>query len=418
MPTLLAINNYYYRRGGAETLYLDHNRLFETLGWNVVPFAMRHPQNLETPWSRYFVDEIEFGESYSLHEKLVRVPKVIYSFEARRKLSALLRHVSVDICHAHNIYHHISPSILGLLHARGVPTVLTLHDLKVACPAYSMRTHDGVCERCRGGHLYNVVLNRCIKGSTGLSVVVMLEAMLHRLLRSYVRCVDRLVVPSRFYIEKLSEWGMPRNLFSHVPNFVEAERYRPAYAAGKSFIYFGRVAPEKGLDTLVRAAHAAQCRLCIVGTGAQLESLKQLARTLEADVTFPGYLTGAALYDLVREARAVVLPSEWYENAPVSVLEGYALGKPVIGARIGGIPELIRENETGLGFVSGDEASLAVTLRDMASRSDEEVERMGRCAREWVESDFSASVYRDRMMQIYRELGVDAGRSRHAPPNL
>jgi glycosyltransferase involved in cell wall biosynthesis len=418
MPTLLAINNYYYRRGGAEALYFDHNRLFEGLGWSIVPFAMRHPKNLETPWSRHFVDEIEFGESYSLHEKLVRVPKVIYSVEARRKLAALLQHVPVDVCHAHNIYHHISPSILGLLHARGIPTVLTLHDLKVACPAYSMRTHDAVCERCRGGRLYNVVLNRCIKGSTALSVVVMIEAVLHRLLRSYVRCVNRLVVPSRFYIEKLSEWGMPRTLFSHVPNFVEAERYRPAYSAGKSFVYFGRVAPEKGLTTLVRAAHAAQCRLYIVGSGPQLEPLTKLAQALRADIEFPGYLTGEPLHDIVRDARAVVLPSEWYENAPVSVLEAYALGKPVIGARIGAIPELIRDNQTGLGFVSGDENSLTATLLDMSSRPDEEIERMGRCARSWVEREFSASAYRDRMLSIYRELGMDGRQSRHAPLTL
>jgi glycosyltransferase involved in cell wall biosynthesis len=165
MSTLLSINNYYYYRGGAETVFLEQNKLLERQGWKVVPFAMHHPKNMSTPWSAFFVDEIEFGQDYSFAQKLLRAPKVIYSIEARRKLNRLLNQVKPDVAHAHNIYHHISPSILSLLKGRGVPTVLTLHDLKIACPAYHMLAPDGICERCKGGHLYNVVANRCIKGS-------------------------------------------------------------------------------------------------------------------------------------------------------------------------------------------------------------------------------------------------------------
>jgi len=406
MPTLLAINNYYYYRGGAETVFLEHNRMFEAEGWKVIPFAMKHPNNFETPWSKYFVEEIELGAEYSLLGKLNRIPKVVYSFEARRNLSRLLDKASPDVCHAHNVYHHISPSILSLLKRRGIPTVLTLHDLKIACPAYNMVTHDGICERCRGGRLHNVVVHRCIKGSTWLSTVVMVEAILHRLLGSYRRCVNRFVVPSRFYVDKLSEWGMPVSVFRHVPNFVNAASYWPRYDSGNSFVYFGRVSREKGLATLIRAAASARCRLLVAGTGPELEKLRRLVAQLHADVTFLGFLTGETLHETVRCARAVVLPSEWYENAPMSVLEAYALGKPVIGARIGGIPELIREDETGISFTSGDEASLAAALRDMTERSGAQIEEMGRRARQWVETEFSAHVYRERILEIYRELGV------------
>lgn len=406
MATLLAINNYYYYRGGAETLFLEHNRIFQDLGWQVVPFAMRHAQNLATPWSEFFVDEVEFGNDYSLREKLVRVPKVIYSFEAREKLARLLKAVEPDVCHAHNIYHHISPSILGLLKRRGIPTVLTLHDLKIACPAYSMLTHDGICERCRGGRLYNVLAHRCIKGSRALSAIVMVEAVLHRLIGSYRHSVSRFVVPSRFYIDKLVEWGMPRPLFRHIPNFVAAEQFRPAYAPGRAFVYFGRLSAEKGLKTLVRAAAAARCELTVVGTGPMLEELRMLAASLQAAVAFPGYLTGERLHDVVRSARAVVLPSEWYENAPMSVLESYALGKPVMGARIGGIPELIRDGETGVGYESGNEAALADALRWMLEQPDGEIAQMGRRGRHWVETAFTAQLYRDRILETYREVGV------------
>ncbi|MGH8323203.1 MAG: glycosyltransferase, partial [Steroidobacteraceae bacterium] len=312
-----------------------------------------------------------------------------------------------DICHAHNIYHHLSPAILGLLKDRGVPTVLTLHDLKIACPAYTMLAPDGICERCRRGRVYNVLLHRCVKGSMALSAVVMIEAALHRLIGSYRNCVARFVVPSRFFIEKLAQWGFEESLFAHVPNFVDAARYQPRYAPGRAFVYFGRLSREKGLATLVRAAAQARCPLVMVGAGPQLEELRTLAQQLHADTMFLGYLRGAALQEAVRNARAVVLPSEWYENAPMGVLEAYALGKPLIGARIGGIPELIREGLTGRTFVSGDVESLTAALREFADRPDETIRDMGVSARRWVEQDFAAEVYRERVDGIYAQLGVN-----------
>lgn len=406
MSTIVAINNYYYRRGGSETIYFEHSRLFEALGWTVVPFSMKHPENIATPWSEYFVDELEMSGDYSMAGKLARLPKVIYSFEARRKLDKLLDRVRPDVAHGHNIYHHLSPSILGLLKRRGIPTFLTLHDLKIACPAYSMLTHDGVCERCKGGRIYNVVVNRCIGNSAAMSLVVMLEAGLHKLIGSYRHGVDRFIVPSRFYIEKFAEWGLPPEQFRHVPNFVDLKRYEPGYTPGKAIVYFGRVIRQKGLATLIRAAGQARVALVIAGTGPDLDEMRELATRLEADVSFLGHLSGSTLHDAVRNARAVVLPSESYENAPVSILEAYALGKPALGARIGGIPELIRENETGISFRSGDVASLVTALRDLSSRSDAQIEAMGRCGRRWVEQEFTAGMYMRRILAAYREVGV------------
>ncbi|HKT75069.1 MAG TPA: glycosyltransferase family 4 protein [Steroidobacteraceae bacterium] len=406
MSKLIAINNYYYRRGGSETIFFEHNRMLEALGWTVVPFSMHHPSNLATPWEEYFVDDLEMHGKYSALQKVARVSKVIYSFEARRKLDLLLRKVEPDIVHAHNIYHHISPSVLGLLKSRGIPTVLTLHDLKIACPAYNMLARDGVCERCRGGKLYNVVTNRCIGGSALMSLVVAFEAVLHKVLGSYRRCVDCFIVPSRFYVDKFVEWGLPRSQFRHIPNFVNLSGFEPDYTPGTKFLYFGRVIGQKGVATLIRAAAQARIALKIAGTGPELAAMQKLAAELQADVSFLGHLAGTALHEAIRSARAVVLPSEWYENAPVSVLEAYALGKPVIGARIGGIPELIRENETGNCFTSGSVTELSAALRGMAQRPDAEIAEMGRCARRWVEQEFTVAMYQQRILAAYRDLGV------------
>ena len=406
MPCLLSINNYFYPRGGSEAVYFGHNRLLEEFGWSVVPFAMKHPANLQTPWAEYFIDELELDGRYSLTQKLARMPKVIYSLEARRRIDRLLERVRPDLAHAHNIYHHISPSILGLLRRRGIPAVVTLHDLKISCPAYTMLTHDGVCERCRGGHVYNVVLNRCIGGSVSKSLIILLESLVHGLLGSYRRDVDRFIVPSRFYLEKFCQWGWPRAQFRYVPNFVEANDYQPDSRPGRAFIYFGRLTRQKGVHTLIRAAAGAGVPLLIAGTGPELEPLKSLAAELGAEVSFLGHLSGETLHQAIRGARAVVLPSEWYENAPISLLEAYALGKPVLGARIGGIPELIREGETGLCFESGQAASLTRALEDIASRSDSALQRMGHAARAWVEQEFTKGQYLRRILAAYDELGV------------
>lgn len=415
MPSLLAINNYNYRRGGGDTVFLEHNLLFEAAGWSVASFCMQHDNNLPSEWSSYFVEEIEFGKSYSLPRKLIHGANVLYSFEARRKLDRLVAAVKPDVAHIHNIYHHISPSILGLLRERSVPVVMTLHDLKIACPAYKMLTHDGICERCKGGAIHNVVRHRCVKDSFALSTLVFVEAALHRLIGSYARNVDRFIVPSRFYRDKLVEWGWPAERFCHVPNFVDASRFEPQYEPGDAFVYFGRLGPEKGLPTLVRAAACAHVALRIVGSGPEEDRLRSLASELGANVEFVGYLSGESLHREVRQARAVVLPSEWYENAPVSLMEAYALGKPVIGARIGGIPELVEGERTGAIFESGSVRDLTDALTRFQSMNPAEIAEMGRYARVWVEDHFTSEAYVERMRSVYADL---PGRQRPAASGL
>ena len=402
--TLLSINNYYYPRGGAEVVFFRHNGMLHDAGWDVVPFAMNHRMNIGGERSE-FVAELEYGrDTDGLATRLRKGLKSVYSFEARSKLARLIDRAGPDVCHAHNVYHHLSPSIFGLVRARGIPLVMTLHDLKLACPAYSMLTHDGICERCKDGRLYQVVTNRCMKGSLALSALVMLESYLHRMLGSYMRNVDRFLVPSRFYLQKLVEWGFPAERFEHVPNFVAAESFEACYAPGRRFVYFGRLSREKGVATLIRAAAQAQVGLDVIGTGPAERDLRALAAGL--DVRFLGYLTGTKLNAAVSAGRAVVVPSEWYENAPLAVLEGAALGKPLIVARIGGLPELVVDNESGWSFESGSVTELAATLRRVAALPDADVAAAGMAARRRIEDEFSPQRYLERIRGVYGRLGV------------
>jgi glycosyltransferase involved in cell wall biosynthesis len=406
MPaTLLSVNNYYYPRGGAEVVFFRHNGMLHDAGWSVVPFAMNHQKNVGGAQRAEFVSELEYGhESDGIVTKIRKGLKAVYSFEARSKLARIIDRSSPDLCHAHNVYHHLSPSILGLVHRRGIPLVMTLHDLKIACPAYSMLTHDGVCERCTDGRLYQVVQHRCMKGSLALSALVMLESYLHRLLGSYLGNVDRFLVPSRFYLDKLREWGFPADRFAYVPNFVATESFAANFEPGTRFVFFGRLSPEKGIATLIRAAAAARVGLDVIGTGPAEAELRSLAAG--RDVRFLGFLTGAKLNRAVAAARAVVAPSEWYENAPLAVLEAAALGKPLIVAKIGGLPELIVEGESGWSFHPRSVPALATCLRHVADMPDHDVAAAGMAARRLMQDEFSPQRYLERIRAVYGRLGV------------
>lgn len=403
---LLAINNYFYRRGGAEAVFFDHMHMFGDIGWDVVPFAMQHDSNEATPWSDYFVSEIEYGRQTGLLRKVTQAASVIYSVEAQRKIGRLIERVRPTIAHAHNVYHHLSPAIFSTLKSAGIPVVMTVHDLKLACPSYKMLRDGKVCEDCRGGKIHNVLRHRCIKGSLPLSAVVLAETMLHRLLGLYRDKVDRLVVPSSFYLEKLAEWGWPREKMIHIPNFVDASTFRSDWQEGDYFVFAGRLSPEKGIETLIRAIALSGERLIVAGTGPEEANLRRLVAELGADVTFAGYLSGERLHRLIGESRALVLPSEWYENAPISILETYALGRPVIGAAIGGIPEMVRDGETGLLAAAGDAEGLGRVLREMAALSPAARAGMGSEGRNWIASEFSAAAYRSRTLGLYAGLGA------------
>ncbi|MET3926722.1 glycosyltransferase family 4 protein [Devosia sp. 2618] len=404
-PRLLAINNYFYRRGGAEAVFLDHIAMFEQAGWTVAPFAMQSDQNPPSDWSEYFVSEIEFGHQPGLATKLRHAAQIIYSREAQRNIGALVERFRPHLAHAHNVYHHLSPAIFQTLKSHGVPTVMTAHDLKLACPAYKMLSHGSVCEKCKSGNIAQVLLNRCAKDSVALSGLLLLETAVHRSLGLYRNYLDRIVVPSRFYRAKLIEWGWPEEQLVYVPNFVDPNFVASdPVAEGDYYLFAGRLAPEKGIATLIEAAALTGLRLVVAGGGPDEAMLKKLAADRQAPVEFVGYVSGPQLHGLIGGAKALVLPSEWYENAPVSILEAYGLGRPVIGTDIGGIPELIRAEETGLIARPSDAQHLAETLSRMESVGAGRRAAMGAAGRDWVSVDFSAAAYRERMTSLYGQL--------------
>lgn len=408
MPVLLSLNSYHYRRGGSDVVYLDHADLMASEGWDVRFFSMEHPRNLETNDAAYFAKTVDFEFAQTPISKMKAALRTIYNRDALKRLDRLLHDAkaagaAVDVAHVHCIYHHLTPSVLPVLKKHGIKVVMTAHDLKVACPAYKMMNSRGVCEECKSGKYFNIVRNRCIKNSIALSVVIWAESELHRILKSYRDNLDAIVTPSAFYRRKLIEWGWPESCVHHIPNFTRQIDAKHIGSYKGNILYFGRLAPEKGLETLIRASKLSKIQVDVIGDGPESTRLHQLAQNINAPVTFFGRLGGDALWDKVGQARAIVLPSEWYENAPMSVLEAYQLLRPVIGADIGGIPELIHtpDGDAGWTFAPGDVEALGVILNKVMQMEDIELEAHAQRGRKLAAESFSERSYLRSMLSIY-----------------
>lgn len=401
MKVLLA-NKFFFEKGGAEKSLFETARLLEDHGHEVCYFSMQHPRNVATGDAEFFVSEVDY-EDAGVGAKLRAAGRMLYSFEARQKLDRLLDRHAVDVAHLNNIYHQISPSILHTLKRRGVPTVLSLRDYKVVCGSYQMLTSAGPCEACKGGRYYQGLVKRCMKGSVAMSLLTTLEMYLHHSLLGLYQLVDIFISPSAFLRDKVLEMGFKGRVV-HLPNCADVGRMVPRYGAESArFVYFGRLGPEKGLHTLIEAMKGVAGELDIIGEGPERKALEdRVSREGIGNVRFLGYLSGEALERAVSDSLAVVLPSEWYENNPRSVIEAFALGKPVVGARIGGIPELVRDGDTGLTFTAFDPVSLRDKLHRLLAQPGLAVD-LGRRARRLVEDDLNPERHHGALMEVYRD---------------
>lgn len=400
---VLLANKFFYEKGGAEKSLFETARLLQEKGHQTRFFAMQHFRNRPSADAQHFVSEVDYDDP-SLTMKLKSGARMLYSLEAARKLAGLLDEHRIDLAHLNNIYHQISPSILRTLQQRGIPMVMSLRDYKVVCGSYQMLAQDKPCEACSGGHYLQATLKRCVKDSLAASLLTTVEMFLHHRVLDLYGLVDVFIAPSAFLKDKVRQMGFPGQVV-HLPNFVSGiAGVVPRYGSAQPrLVYFGRLGREKGLATLIRAVKGLPVSLEVIGEGPMREPLELLAqREGVANVEFAGYMSGVRLDRHVAAATAVVVPSEWYENNPRSVIEAFALGKPVIGARIGGIPELVRHQDTGLTFASGDVQDLRVQIDHLLTHPAQAME-MGRRGRQLVETELSPERHYAGLMQVYEQ---------------
>lgn len=402
MSRIVFANNYYYPRGGSERVMLDEMRWLGARGHDIIPFARQHERNQPSPFGEFFPPMVDFGELGYIHKPRAALD-IIYSRSTKASFAAVLDQCRCDMVHGHNIYGGLTYSIIDAARERSIPFVLTLHDLKLACPSYLMLNRGAICERCGRGAFWNCALQRCHKDSMLASLVNMVEAYFNKTSGKY-DWISSFLCPSQFLLDKIAVSGVPRTKLVHLPNAVNTRAYQPSFGKNDYALYAGRLSREKGLLTLLEASKDVPIPLRIAGTG-PLEALCKgyVERSGMQHVTFEGYCHGDQLKDLFRNAAFLVIPSECYENAPMSILEAYAYGKPVIGSDLGGTPELVSNNQTGMLVPAGDVRALAEAMATLW-HNHKLLEDMGRAARARVEADFSSERHADRLSEIYRNL--------------
>lgn len=406
---ILQVNKFYYPKRGADRHFLELSSILEEAGHDVLSFSMEDEKNLPSRYAQYFVSHVNFDNPSSIIEKFRVLGRMLYSFEARSKIQRLLRDHPVDVMHIHNVYHQISPSILGAAKRRGIPIVQTVHDLKLMCPNYKMYTEGSVCERCFKHKYYNATLHKCIKNHRGASAFMTLEMYFHALMNFYKRHVDHFIAPSVFMHDKMVAWGFNPEKISVLPNFVDINFFKPSPITGDNFVYIGGLEPEKGIGTVLAAAKAMpEMRVVIAGAGSYENKVREYIDThkMHDRVEYLGFVDKETGARLIAESRGMIVPSRLYENNPLSALEAFASGRPVIGSAIGGIPELIGKNERGLLFTSGDALGLAEACRQLLQDTPR-AEQMGKAGRVFVES-LSRDAYRAQIEAVYHSLGAGA----------
>lgn len=381
---ILVVNWTWYPSGGDWT-YVEHvSKLYRDHGHQVIPFSMKDERNFTTQYSNFFIENIDYKKinKRSLSAGVKVVSKSIYSAEAQRKLEELLSVTNVDFAHINVIHHYITPAILKTLKQKNIPIIWTLHEYTPICPESTFISHGKICEKCFGGAFYNCVTHRCKKGSFLASTVAALENYVHSAL-NYYAYVDYYVCPSKFLYSKFKEFNFfPEKLIQlyHGYDYQETEQAKSIKKTDNEryIVFTGRLEKIKGAHTVLKAMKVfPDVQLKIIGSGTQEADLKAYQQKHQLNnVTFLGKLNKAQTLETIGNAQFAICASEWYEVLGFTVVEAMALGKPVIGANIGAIPEMVIDGQTGLLFEPGSATQLAQKIEQLIN-SPQMVTKMG-----------------------------------------
>ena len=399
MLTILNVSQNHFVRGGSDRYFFTMAEILQKNGHKVIPFTAAHPKNEPSEWDEYFPRAADFENPGPIDPL-----RFLYSRDAVKSIQRLLKNTEIDIAHFHIYYGKLTASILGHLKDADIPLIQTLHEYKITCPVYSHLSNDEICEDCEGKHFWRALPKRCNRRSLARTALSVVESYVSRYLGS-VDKFDHFISVSHFLRKKMIQYGVPEDKISTVHNFTDVTNFTPNFDEGDYILYFGRVHRSKGILTLIEAAAPIKhVPLYIVGDGEAMSEVRQFIENNGCEhIQLLGFKQGDELKELIQKSICTVLPSEWYENCPMSVLESYAYGKPVIGADIGGIPELIADGEDGFLVPSAATEALREKLLWMGENKGGAVE-MGRIGRTKMEREFNADIHYQKIFNIYDKV--------------
>ena len=398
---ILQIDKYFYLKGGAETVFFNTIDLLKENGHHVVPFCLKNKKNRQSEYSKYFVDFPELSESSTL-TKIKNISNFFYNTDSVKKLESLIQAEKLDIAHIHLLFNGISVSILPLLKKYNIPIVMTVHDYRLICPAYTFRNgKEEICESCFKNKRYiQCFTNKCSKGNLINSLLLSLDSYFRDTFYNPLDYIDKFIFVSKFSLNKHIEANIKYKEKSvHLYNFT-SDRKSNIEEKKNYLLYIGRISEEKGIQTLIKAQQLVpNVDIKIVGTGPLLDNLKKNY----PNISFLGFKEGKELEQLIKEAKFSIVPSEWYENNPLSVIESMMSGTPVIGSNIAGIPELIKDKQDGFLFQTRNPNNLAEVIKEAMSLSQEDYKKMSDSAYKFAIDNFSKEVHYKQLSKIYLE---------------
>lgn len=399
---ILLVNKFHYLKGGSEKYYFDLADLLKKNGHEVAFFSMKDEKNIRTDSKEYFVEPIDLNNAGKL-----KALDVIYSKDNKKKMEEALEDFKPDIVHLNNFQRQLSASIIEPIKKRRIPIVFTAHDVQAICPAIIMLDNNkNVCEKCMGGKYINCIRKKCNKGSTLKSIIGAIEGKYYRNKRIYFKEIDKIISPTEFYKLKFIEDGVDPKRVDAIHNFIDVAKYNVELEDEGYALYIGRLAKEKGILNLIEAFSKLDSeKLYIAGEGPEKENIQRIIKNkkLEERIKLLGFLSKDEVIEKTRKCRFIVVPSIWYENCPYSVLETLAIGKPVIGANIAGIPELVKNNYSGFTYKYDDINDLAKKMRELFNDKDL-AEKFGHNAKNDAIKLYDKNVYYNKIINIYKDL--------------
>lgn len=394
---ILIVNKFYYNRGGDCIVAMNTERLLQENGYDVGFFAMKYSENNPTRFSEYFAEEVNF--SSGLTGKIQGLRRTLGLGNIRTSFTRILDDFKPDVVHLNNIHSYLSPVLAQMAHKRGIRVVWTLHDYKLLCPSYACLRNGKPCELCYNDK-GNVTRYRCMKGSRAASLIAWLEAKKWNR-QQLEKFTHAFICPSKFMAGKMAQGGFDTKKLQVLCNFVDSEKlvqfkkntvtHRDDY-----YCYVGRLSVEKGIETLLNAAAQFPHELRVAGDGPLAERLRKEYGRFQ-HIKFLGRVNAQEVSGLLSHARFSVVPSEWYENNPLSVIESLCSGTPVVGSDIGGIPELIAAGESGITYPYGSETDLKGAIEEAWDKAWNYTDMKARSLER-----FSPEAHLDQLLKIYR----------------
>lgn len=390
---LLAIHNYYQQAGGERVSYEAQMALLRAHKHQIIQYNR-------------FSSEIE---QYNFSQKLKFFLSTVYSLKTYKEITKLLKQERPQIAHVHNVFPLISPSIYWALHDAGIPIVQTIYNFRFLCPNGLFYINGQICERCKKGNTVHAVRFRCFRNSRLLSALYAFTIGLHRRLGTF-NLIDAFIVPADFTGNKLVEGGITVSENIHTIKYIlpdDVISRTEAHVSSKEpyVVYIGRLSPEKGIWTLLEAFESFNgLKLKILGEGPLLEPIRLWIKQNHArHIDTFGFVSGSTKWEILRKAIATVVPSEWYENSPFSVLESLAAGTLVIGSNVGSMPEIVEDKVTGLLFRAGDSGDLRRKLEWVGSNFEKSTQ-MGLNAQNKFQIQHTPTGYYNQLMSLYSAL--------------